>query len=41
MGSYELIQIEDSGLSEEHIKHLAKFAREKYVEGEYQNEIAP
>ena len=26
----------DNGLSEEHIKHLARFAGEKYVKGEYQ-----
>jgi hypothetical protein len=26
----------DKGLSEEHVKHLARFAGEKYVKGEYQ-----
>lgn len=26
----------DNGLSEEHIKHLARFAGEKCVDGEYQ-----
>ena len=26
----------DNGLSEEHVKHLARFAGEKYVKGEYQ-----
>ena len=26
----------DSGLSKEHIKHLARFAGQEYMEGEYQ-----
>ena len=27
---------QDKGLSEEQIKHLAKFSGEKYIKGEYQ-----